>query len=175
MSYNYITEISPDDLIADDFSPLLRVLFKDNSLSKLPSRYATYLVHADFSNNKISFRGIWPQFMNKKSVTKIYTSIYLSGNDITNLDLSELNQSQIINHCSVLENFDIHLDGNPLNCGCKTYRMFQYLVSASQSERTNETIEILPDFSLYWFLLVPLEIYNTSNMGWNTSDADTRV
>ena len=77
------------------------------------------------------------------------TSIYLNGNDISDLDMSELNQSQIINLHSILENFDLYLDGNPLNCGCKTHRMFQYLVSASQTEQINETKEVLPDFSFY--------------------------
>ena len=151
MSYNYITEIDPDDLIADDFSPLLLISFKNNSLSNLPSSVykARYLTHADFSNNRISFSSIWPQNIQWTKRTKRQTSIYLSGNFISNLNLAELNQSQINDLHNVLEDFDIHLDGNPLKCACKTHRMFQYLVSASQSERANEDIENLPDFSFY--------------------------
>ena len=161
MSYNYITEIDPHDLIANDFSPLLRVSFKDNSLTSLPSSIynASYLTHADFSNNRISFKCIWPnETMNIKSVTKIHASIYLSGNSISDLDLTELDQSQINYLHNVLENFDLHLDGNPLNCSCTTHRMFQYLVSKSQSERNNETTKILPDFSFYeshWKCTIP--------------------
>ena len=151
MSFNYITKINPEDLIADDFSPLLTVSFNDNLLTILPDSVfkARYLVHADFSNNRISFRSIWPQKIQWIKRTKRQTSIYLCGNSISDLDLSELDQSSINDLHNILENFDLYLDGNPLNCGCKTHRMFQYLVSASQSERTNEMIDILPDFSFY--------------------------
>ena len=151
MSFNYITKINPEDLIADDFSPLLTVSFNDNLLTTLPGSIfkARYLVLADFSNNTISFRGIWPQKIQWIKRTKRQTSIYLSGNSISDLDLSGLNQASINDLHKVLDNFHLYLDGNPLNCGCKTHRMFQYLVSASRSERTNEIIDILPDFSFY--------------------------
>ena len=160
ISHNYITEINPEDLIADDFSPLQRISFKNNSLVNLPSSVfqARYLTHADFSNNRILFSNIWPSDIGLQSQSKRLTYIYLGGNSISDLDISILSHSQIDYLHNILENFDLHLDGNPINCDCKTHRMYRYLVSQSKSERTNVTWDILPDFSSYkscWKCMMP--------------------
>ena len=162
MSFNYITKISPVDLIADDFSPLLMVSFNNNLLTTLPDSVfkASYLKHADFSNNRISFSSIWPRNIRLTMRIPRQTYIYLSGNSISDLDLSELDQSQINDLHNILESFDLYLDGNPLNCDCRTHRMYRFLVSSSRSERTNKILDILPEFSFYesrWNCTKPLQ------------------
>ena len=79
----------------------------------------------------------------------IHTPIHLEKNNVGELDLSLLNKTIISGLHHILENFDFYLDGNPINCSCKTHRMYKYLVSASKSEKTNETVEIFTDFSFY--------------------------
>ena len=169
MSHNFITTINSESLIRDDFSPLLWISFKNNSLSSLPNSVysARYLTHADFSSNRISFRNIWPQTIQLTKRTKKQTSIYLSENSISDLDLSELDQSQINHLHNLLEIYNFHLDGNPINCGCKTHKMYKYFLSFSKSERTNETVEIHPDFSFYethWKCVTPSQWLGTPLM-----------
>ena len=56
--------------------------------------------------------------------------------------------------------YDIYLDGNPINCTCETHRMYKYLVSHFNSERSNAKLENLPDFSFYvneWKCMYPLQ------------------
>ena len=93
MSYNLITEITSKDLIAKD-STLLRISFSNNYLFSLASSVykARYLTHADFSNNMISFKIIWPHNIQLTKRTVRQTSIDVSGNSISDLDLSELDQ-----------------------------------------------------------------------------------
>ena len=161
LSHNFISEINPKYLTIDHHSLLVRISFKGNLFTILPNSVfqATHLIHADFSNNMIAFRNIWSHNVTKSS-SSTNTSIFLSGNSISDLDLSELDRPQISGLHNVLENFQLHLDGNPLKCSCKTKRMYNYLLSSSKSERPNETIEILPDFSFYetqWKCIYPAQ------------------
>ena len=59
-----------------------------------------------------------------------------------------LNKSEVNNLHNVLENFDLHLDGNLINCSCATHRMYNYLISSSKSERHVDGAN-LPDLSFY--------------------------
>ena len=162
MSHNFITKIASYDLPSDEYSSLVRIDFSHNSLRTLADIVYTgkYLTNVDFSYNRINFSSIWPHNITVTPLDRTRTSVYLSGNDITHLDISQLDQTQINNLHNILENFDLHLDGNPIQCSCETHRMFKYLISYSQSERPDANIDDLPNFSFYkshWKCIYPSE------------------
>ena len=57
----------------------------------------------------------------------------------------------------ILKSYHILLNGNPI-CGCGTFRIYEYLISSSRSERPDLDPDDLPDFSFYqnrWNCMVP--------------------
>ena len=114
MSYNLITKIASYELPSIEYTSLVSINFSHNSLESLPNilHSRKHLTHADFSHNRINFSTIWPHNMGINPSDIIQPSVYLLGNNITHLDLSKLEQSQINDLHNVLENFDLHLDGN---------------------------------------------------------------
>ena len=138
----------------EDFSQIRELYFQYNDLPYLPDYVyqAKHLTVADFSYNNITFSKIWPTNTTIKSLSLSGPkTIHLESNLITDLDLSVLNQSVISQLHHILQNFHFHLDGNPINCGCNSFRMFKYLISSSKTERLNEQLDEkdLPDFSFY--------------------------
>ena len=85
--------------------------------------------------------------MDIRPATEEKTVLFLQYNLIAELDLSHLKQYQIDGLHKILERFDIYLDGNPINCSCASHRMYEYLLSASSSERPNLDEKETPDFS----------------------------
>ena len=157
LSYNAIedSEVNFDQLSYDEFSTIREISFRNNFLSKVPdfAYKARYVTHADFSENQITFKEMWPSNMKVKPQGLDHTTILLDYNNITNLDLSVINDLY-----NVLENCDLMLVGNPINCSCLTHRMYKYLISSSRSERPNLLPDNLPDFSFYenqWKCMYP--------------------
>ena len=143
-SYNQYTH-TPKHLLS-----ISKLYFTNNNLTQVGDGIfnAGMLKLADLSFNKIIFEGIFPEEVITRE-TIIHTSIHLENNNVGELDLSLLNEAVVSELHHVFEKFDIYLDGNPINCSCKTHSTYKYLVSSSKSERTHETVEILPDFSFY--------------------------
>ena len=139
-----------DDLSYDDFSTLREIDFHNNSIPRLPSFVfqARYFTSADFSGNQVTFEGIWPWDMTVRPKRLERTVVYLGSNRVEDLDLAVLEQSEFNNLHNVLENFDLHLNGNQINCSCATHRMYNYLTSSSKSERHMDGTN-LPDFRFY--------------------------
>ena len=151
MSHNSLgSSINWGDLSYDDFSTLLEVDFHNNSITHLPSfvYQARYLTSADFSGNQVTFENIWPPDMAVRPERLETTVVHLGSNWIEDLDLSVLKQSEVNDLHNVLENFDLHLDGNQINCSCATHRMYNYLTSSSRSERHSDGTN-LPDFRFF--------------------------
>ena len=156
---------TPINLNYDEFSQIRELYFHHNELSFLLDYVyqAWHLKVADFSHNKITFSEIWPKNTTIKQLSLSGPkTIYLQSNLITKLDLSVLNESMTGQLHDILQNFHVHLNGNPINCNCDSFRMFKYLISSSRSERLNEQLDEnhLPDFSFYknhWKCVYPPE------------------
>ena len=154
----------PINLNYDEFSQIRELYFHTNEFSFLPD-YVYQVRHlkvADFSHNKITFSEIWLKNTTKQLSLSGPKTIYLQSNLITKLDLSVLNKSLIGQLHEILQNFHFHLNGNPINCNCDSFRMFKYLISSSRTERLNEQLDEnhLPDFSFYknrWKCVYPPE------------------
>ena len=145
---------TPINLNYDEFSQISELYFHHNEFSFLSDYVyqARHLKVADFSHNKITFSEIWPKNTTTKQLSLSgHKTIYLQSNLITKLDLSVLNESVIGQLHDILQNFHFHLNGNPINCNCDSFRTFKYLISSSRTERLNEQLDEnhLPDFSFY--------------------------
>ena len=167
LSHNSLQNVS-----LDSHFEMSKVQVLDLSHNRLHSSYSTHLRYIDLSYNHIhivpdtvymapnltvidlSYNAItdWP-FIYSNKMNRIpdhcsQTVINLNYNNICHI-WSDTSWDSRIPILKMLENYNIDLEGNPINCDCGNYRIYKYLVSSSQSERTNLHSDELPDFSFY--------------------------
>ena len=156
LSHNMIdSEANFDQLSYDEFSTIREISFRNNSLNKAPDfvYQARYVTWADLSENRIEFKNMWPNQMKVKPSGLDQTTIILDSNVVNTMDLFAFSDLH-----NVLENFDLYLNHNPINCSCKSHRMYKYLISSAKSEISYQDTHNLPDFSFYkrqWKCLHP--------------------
>ena len=110
---------------------------------------APYLTVIDLSYNGITrWPFVYTDKMNRMPDHWVSTAINLTYNNINHVwpDASWDSRIPIWN---ILENYNIDVEGNPLNCDHKMFRIYNYLISGSKSERPNLDPNDLPDFSFY--------------------------
>ena len=171
LSHNKLKDPNYDRLIFDEFSTITQYSFHHNMLRSVPDLiYRTrYIRNADFSYNFITFSDMWPSQMKSQTRDLEQTRLLLDSNSITNFDISTFTYSEIQNVHKVLQNTDIHLRGNQINCSCASHRMYKYLISSSRSERPQEKLDgdNLPNFDFYkqeWNCTNPLQWTGTPIM-----------
>ena len=166
MSHNFLqsSNVNFDELSFDEFSPIKEIYFHHNFFTRMPAFLykAKYLTHADFSYNMIRYYEISPYqpTLGISTSGTEHTIVRLDENLISEQDLSALDPTHIPRLHNAMNKFDIYLDGNPIKCNCKSYSMFEYLISSSLSLRQNDTNPEPLDFSFYeteWKCVYPTE------------------
>ena len=169
---NFYGDIA-SELSDDHFSPRREIYFGHNHFRYTPGFVfkSKHLTYVDFSNNNISTLPVYEaqNGMRLRSKHSYHVTLNLKSNLMSNPwpDFTYISNNTLYHsgkfvtgsligpefgYHNVLENFNIELDGNPINCSCVfAHRMFKYLISSSRSERINETFskDELPDFTFY--------------------------
>ena len=110
---------------------------------------APYLTVIDLSYNGITrWPFVYSDKMNRMPDRWVSTAINLTYNNISHI-WPDASWDSRIPIWKILENYNIDLEGNPLNCDHKMNRIYNYLISGSRSERPNLDPNDLPDFSFY--------------------------
>ena len=157
----------------DHFSPLREIYFGHNHFRHTPAFVfkSKRLTYANLSNNNISTLPVYEaqDGMRRRSKHSYHVTLNLESNLISDPcpDFTQISNSTVylngkfamgsligpeFGYHNVLENFNIELDGNPINCSCLfAHRKFKYLISSSRSERINEALgkDELPDFTFH--------------------------
>ena len=166
MSHNFLqsSNVNFDELSFDEFSPIKEIYFHNNFFTRMPAFLykAKYLTHADLSYNLIRYYELSPYqpTLGISTSGTEHTIVRLEYNLISEQDLSALEPAHIPHLHNAMHKFDIYLDGNPIKCNCKTYSMFEYLISSSLSLKQNETNPEPLDFGFYeteWRCMYPAE------------------
>ena len=161
---NKLKDPNFDQLLFDEFSTITQYSFRHNMLRSVPDQMyqARFIRNADFSDNLITCRGMWPGQMKTKTRGLEQTRIILNSNSITDFNISAFPSSDIQNMHKVLLNFNLYLHDNEINCSCTSHRMYKYMISSSRSESAQEQIagDVLPNFDFYkqeWTCACPLQ------------------
>ena len=148
-------------LAYDDFSPIRELYLSNNNIHHVPTFVYTsmYLTYVDLSQNgMVNWPMEYTDAMKSIGTRSVRTTLNLTSNRIHNLWTDVFYEKILLSE--ILEVYDVNLDGNPINCGCETHRIYEYMVSSSQSERPDLDKDDLPDFSFYetrWKCASPLQ------------------
>ena len=136
LSYNHIYTIP--DLVY--MAPNLTYIdLSHNLIHIVPDLVYTgqYLTYIDLSYNAITESPfIYTDKMSNKSHLDNHKVANLNYNKISHIWLNAFWDSRLPVY-KILQNYHILLEGNPLNCDCGNYRIYDYLISSSRSERPN--------------------------------------
>ena len=125
------------DLSCDAHSPIETMLLHNNSIQAIPEFvFISSLSYIDLSYNGMTeWPIIYTEKMNQISDHYNHTAINLSHNNITQVWPSVYN----LPLKRIMENYDIDLEGNPLDCDCGTYSLYKFLTSSTNDFSFYET------------------------------------
>ena len=149
-----------DGLGYDDYSSIRKLYLSNNHIHVIPKNVysSTFLTYIDLSENGIiKWPFVYIEDMNRISQHDVHTAVNLSFNGISEV-WPKFYSNDKIPIAKILQNYDIYLDGNPINCSCETHKLYKYLLSSSRSQKPELDRESLPDFSFYenqWKCMYP--------------------